>query len=183
MRAVFILVAVLFMLGACVKEDHFGKSNRAEIKTFVVSGQSGNSVINNDAQTVVVTVPENVIDFMLTPTEIAVSNFATVAPSPGEEQDFSSPVNYFVTAEDGTVNAYSVSVERGGSKPQLDNSSFEEWYTESVGFSTVEQPGTDENSTIWGTANRGLGLAGAPGNTSKQERNNSTGKNNNGSGY
>jgi hypothetical protein len=130
-------------------------------------------VIDNDAQTVVVTVPENVIDFMLTPTEIAVSNFATVAPSPGEEQDFSSPVNYFVTAEDGTVNAYSVSVERGGSKPQLDNSSFEEWYTESVGFSTVEQPGKDENSTIWGTANRGLGLAGASGNTSKQERNNS----------
>jgi hypothetical protein len=66
---------------------------------------------------------------------------------------------------------YTVRVERGGSQAQLDNSSFEDWYIESTGFSSVEQPGKDKNSTIWGTANRGLALGGAPGNTSKQDRN------------
>ncbi len=173
MRSIFILVAIAIFLLGCVSEDHFGKSNRSEIKTFVIPGQSGNSVINNDSLTVVVTIPETITDFMLVPSEITVSNFASVNPEVGEVQDFSAPVDYFVTAEDGSVSVYSVKVLRGGSQPQLDNSSFEDWYTETVGFSTVEQPGVDKASTIWGTANRGLALGGAPGNTSKQVRLNS----------
>lgn len=173
MRSIFIFGAIaVFMLG-CVNEDHFGKSNRSEIKTFVIPGQSGNSVINNDSLTVVVTIPETMTDFMLEPTEISLSNFASVTPEAGQVQDFSAPVEYFVTAEDGSVSVYEVSAVRGGSQPQLDNSSFEDWYTETVGFSTVEQPGVDKSSTIWGTANRGLALGGASGNTSKQERDNS----------
>ena len=173
MRHLFILIAIAFLLLGCVSEDHFGKSNRSEIKTFVIPGQSGSSVINNDSLTVVVTVPETVTDFMLAPNEISLSNFASVTPEVGQVQDFSAPVEYFVTAEDGSVSVYKVSVLRGGSQPQLDNSSFEDWYTESVGFSTVEQPGVDKASTIWGTANRGLALGGSTGNTSKQERDNS----------
>ena len=173
MRHLFILIAIAFLLLGCVSEDHFGKSNRSEIKTFVIPGQSGSSVINNDSLTVVVTVPETVTDFMLAPNEISLSNFASVTQVVGQVQDFSAPVEYFVTAEDGSVSVYKVSVLRGGSQPQLDNSSFEDWYTESVGFSTVEQPGVDKASTIWGTANRGLALGGSTGNTSKQERDNS----------
>ena len=173
MRYLFILGAVVVLLQGCVREDHFGKSNRSEIKTFVIPGQSGSSVINNDSLTVVVTMPETITDFMLAPSEISLSNFATVTPEVGQVQDFSSPVEYFVTAEDGSVRVYKVSVLRGGSQPQLDNSSFEDWYTETVVFSTVEQPGIDKASTIWGTANRGLALGGSSGNTSKQERDNS----------
>jgi len=173
MRSIFILGAIAVFLLGCVSEDHFGKSNRSEIKTFLIPGQSGNSVINNDSLTVVVTVPETMTDFMLAPSEIVISNFASVNPEAGEIQDFSAPVDYFVTAEDGSVSIYSVKVLRGGSQPQLDNSSFEDWYTETVGFSTVEQPGVDKASTIWGTANRGLALGGSSGNTTKQERDNS----------
>lgn len=172
MRALFTLLAVAALLFGCVREDQFGKSDRAEIKTFVIPGQSGTSAIDDETLTIVVTVPETTMDFMLTPTEITLSNFAEVSPSAGEVQDFSEPVDYFVTAEDGTVNVYTVLVERGGSQPQLDNSSFEDWYTESVGFTSVEQPGVDKNSTIWGTANRGLALGGAPGNTTRQQRDN-----------
>mgnify|MGYP001817171407 FL=1 len=173
MRYLFLLSAIAIFLQGCVSEDHFGKSNRSEIKTFVIPGQSGSSVINNDSLTISVTIPETMTDFMLTPSEIVLSNFATVMPEVGQIQDFSSPVDYFVTAEDGSISVYKVTVLRGGSQPQLDNSSFEDWYTESVGFSTVEQPGTDKASTIWGTANRGLALGGSAGNTSKQQGDNS----------
>ncbi len=173
MRAFLILIAVVSSIfSGCVREDQFGKSDRAAIKTFVIPEQSGNSVIDNDSLTVIVTVPETTMDFTLTPSEISVSNFAVVSPAAGETQDFNNPVDYFVTAEDGTVNVYTVRVERGGSQPQLDNSSFEDWYTETVGFSSVEQPGVDKNNTIWGTANRGLALGGASGNTTRQERDN-----------
>jgi hypothetical protein len=173
MRAFLILAAVVLLHSGCVREDQFGKSDRAEIKTFVIPGQSGVSDIDEETLTIVVTVPETTMDFMLTPSEITVSNFAIVSPAEGETQDFSEPVDYFVTAEDGTVRVYTVRVERGGSQPQLDNSSFEDWYTESVGFTSVEQPGADKNSTIWGTANRGLALGGAAGNTTRQQRDNS----------
>lgn len=173
MKHLVIIGAIAIFLCSCVSEDHFGKSSRSEIKTFVIPGQSGNSVINNDSLTVVVTIPETMTDFMLEPSEISISNFAIITPEAGQVQDFSAPVEYVVTAEDGSVSVYKVSVLRGGSQPQLDNSSFENWYTETVVFSTVEQPGIDKASTIWGTANRGLALGGASGNTSKQERDNS----------
>ena len=173
MRYIIILGAIAIFLLGCVNEDRFGKSNRSEIKTFVIPGQSGSSVINNDSLTVVVTIPETMTDFTLTPSEIGLSNFALVTPEAGQVQDFSAPVEYFVTAEDGSVSVYKVTVLRGGSQPQLDNSSFEDWYTVSVGFSTIEEPGVDKASTIWGTANPGLALGGSSGNTSKQERDNS----------
>jgi len=171
MRRLLKLLFLVFLLAGCVTEDYFGKSDRSEVKTFVIPGQSGVSNIDNEQLTIDVTMPEDVIDLTLTPSEITVSNFASVLPLPGEEQDFNNPVEYVVMAEDGSESVYTVRVERGGSQAQLDNSSFEDWYMESTGFSSVEQPGKDKNSTIWGTANRGLALGGSPGNTSKQERN------------
>lgn len=170
MKSVVKSLLLLILFAGCVSEDYFGKSDRSQIKSFVIPGQSGFSDIDNDQLTIDVTMPEDVIVLTLTPSEIALSNFATVSPFAGEEQDFSSPVQYVVTAEDGSESVYTVRVERGGSQVQLDNASFEDWYTENAGLSTVEQPGVDANSTIWGTANRGLALGGSPGNTSKQER-------------
>ena len=170
MRTIVRHLILAFLVLGCVEEDHFGKSDRAEIKSFVIPGQSGNAVIDNEALTIVVTVPDTTMDFNFAPSEIGISNFASVSPSVGEVQDFNVPVEYFVTAEDGSVSVYTVIVERGGSQPQLENSSFEDWYTESVGFSQVEQPGVDKNTTIWGTANRGLALGGASGNTMRQVR-------------
>lgn len=174
MRFLLKSLLVFVLLAGCVTEDYFGKSDRSRIKTFVIPGQSGFSDINDEELTIDVTMPEDVIDLTLTPSEITLSNFASVSPGAGEEQDFSNPVEYFVTSEDGSQTVYMVRVERGGSQAQLDNSSFEDWYTESTGFSTVEQPGRDKNSTIWGTANRGLALGGSPGNTSKQDRSGSS---------
>lgn len=41
---------------------------------------------------------------------IRVSDFATVTPASGEAQDFSKPVNYKVTAQNGSTNIYTVTV-------------------------------------------------------------------------
>jgi hypothetical protein len=169
-----LIVGSFLFLFSCVKEDHFGKSNRGEIKSFLIPGQSGSSIINNDSLTVVVTMPESTTDFMLTPSQISLSNFATVKPAAGTLQDFSSPVQYTVTAEDGSVHVYTVSVQRGGSQPQLANSSFEDWYIETVLGKALDQPGVDKNTTIWGTANRGLALGGSNGNSTKETKGDSS---------
>jgi hypothetical protein len=168
MRKICTVFIIAILFGGCVKEDKFGKSNRALIKTFVVPNQIGASAINQDSSTILVTIPETATEFILTPSEITVSNFASVSPAAGIERDFSSPVEYRVTAEDGGIRIYTVTVVRGGAQPQLDNSSFEDWYSESVLFTSVEQPGIDADNTIWATANRGLGLANAPANTTRQ---------------
>lgn len=162
-----LLFCSIISLSACVQEDHFGKSTRAEIKTFVISGQSDNAIIDTDSLTIVVTVPETTTDFSLTPSEITLSNFASISPTIGETQDFSSPIDYTVTSEDGSTNVYAVSVKRGGSQPQLENSSFEDWYSDSALGTTFGQPGSDETTTIWGTANRGLALGGTSPNTTQ----------------
>lgn len=169
-----LVVGSLLFLVSCISEDHFGKSNRGEIKSFLIPGQSGNSIINNDLLTVVVTMPESTTDFMLTPSQISLSNFATIQPGVGIAQDFSRPVDYRVTAEDGSEFVYSVSVQRGGAQPQVDNSSFEDWYVETVLGTALDQPGVDKNTTLWGTANRGLALGGADGNSTKQAKGDSS---------
>ena len=56
-----------------------------------------------------VTVPYGTEVSSLTPT-ITVSAKATVSPSSGTEQNFTSPVNYTVTADDGAKQTYSVTV-------------------------------------------------------------------------
>ena len=61
---------VFILLAGCVTEDYFGKSDRSEINTFVIPGQSGFADINAEELTIEVTMPEDVIDLNLTPSEI-----------------------------------------------------------------------------------------------------------------
>lgn len=161
---------ILLTFFACVKEHKFGKSTRKEVKTFAIPGQSGNTTIDHQNLTITVPMPNNTIDFQLTPNEITTSNFSSIVPKQGQTQNFSTPVGYTVTAEDGSMNTYMVSIELTGDKPQLENRSFEDWYVETVGSKNVDQPGISKENTIWGTANRGLALGGANGNTSKQTK-------------
>jgi hypothetical protein len=62
--------------------------------------------------TVAVTVPSSTVVTSLTPT-IAVSANATVSPNSGVLENFTSPVTYTVTAQDGTTQAYAVTVTAG----------------------------------------------------------------------
>lgn len=126
------IIGVLFILGiilaGCSTENYFGKLSDKQIIEFQLNGQIGNTKIKEDS--IYVTVAEDVYLFNLSnisAASIKVSDFAIVSPKVGEIQDFSQPVAYTVTAEDGTTKIYYVVVLRGGSTNnlQLPNSSFD----------------------------------------------------------
>lgn len=76
---------------------------------FTISGQIS-SVINQESFLITVSVPQNTNISNLTPT-ITLSPFATVHPVSGVSQDYTSPVQYVVTAEDGVAQqTYTVNV-------------------------------------------------------------------------
>ena len=76
---------------------------------------------------------------------IEVSAGATVSPASGEEQDFSSAVTYTVTAEDGTVKTYAVSV---AAKQSILSYDFEEWET-TISMKGVNCGGKYSNLASW----------------------------------
>jgi large repetitive protein len=84
-------------------------NNQKRITSFTISGQVGGSVINNSHNTIAVTMPYGTDKTALEPT-IDVSANATVNPASGVPMDFTSPVVYTVTAENGTTKTYSVTV-------------------------------------------------------------------------
>lgn len=170
MRRSVVLVLCVAFLWSCVSEDHFGKSAKALIHAFEIEEQIGTATIDNEALTVTISVSEEQTDLKLAPTIIAISNFAQVTPRINEEQDFSTPVIYTVTAENGETNTYTVTVERSGPDTQLDNASFEDWYTATSLGKSFEQPGSSKAATIWDTANAGLVLGGADPNTKPVEK-------------
>lgn len=151
------LFVLMLMVAACVKEDYFGKSAFKQIFYFNVPGQLGDAVIQQDSFKIYITVAPGTAITQLAPDSIRVSTFATIAPALGMPQDFSEPVAYTVTAEDGSAVVYEVLVEEQGSEPQLDNSGFDNWYTPSG--KNYQQPGAN-SSTIWATANDGVTTTG-----------------------
>ena len=81
--------------------------NEKSILSFVIEGVEGE--INENAKTVTLTMPEDTDVTQLVPT-IEVSEGATVNPASGEAQDFTTPVTYTVTAQNGTTADYTVTV-------------------------------------------------------------------------
>ncbi|MDD2474748.1 MAG: PCMD domain-containing protein [Dysgonamonadaceae bacterium] len=161
------LFGYLFLIGVllagCSTEDHFGQLSDKEILEFQLEEQVGNTKITDDT-IINVTVPEDVYLFNLTnlsASSIKVSDFATVSPKVGEKQDFSQPVAYTVTAEDGSTKVYYVTVLRGGDGGdlQLPNSSFELWHDAEHGETKYIDIGLDKDSKTWATGNQGAGFA------------------------
>ena len=58
---------------------------------------------------IVLTVPPDTDVTQLVPT-IGLSQYATVSPASGASQDFTNPVTYAVTAQNGSVQNYTVTV-------------------------------------------------------------------------
>lgn len=86
------------------------KSSEKQITGFTISGQVGESEINQTDHTIKVTMPYGTSVTSLTPV-ISISNKATVSPASGTAQDFTNSVTYTVTAEDETTQNYQVTVE------------------------------------------------------------------------
>ncbi len=153
MRALnfFILALVILTMG-CVKEDHFGPSSEKKILNFTLEGQVGNSQINQELNQITLTIAANADITDLVPSLVTISTFASLSPTIDISRDFSSPLQYIVEAENGSTVAYTIIVTQEGSEPQLENSSFDAWYTTPKGY---YEPGADASS-IWASGNAGV---------------------------
>jgi hypothetical protein len=84
------------------------KSSEAKILTFSITNQTGNAVITDT--TVIDTMQHGTDLTKIVPT-ITISPYATISPASAAVVDFSAgPVNYTVTAEDGTIKKYEITV-------------------------------------------------------------------------
>lgn len=77
-------------------------SYKAEISAFTLTEQVTTAVIDATAQTITIMVGPGTNASALAPT-IEISTGATINPASGASVDFTSPVTYTVTAEDGTT--------------------------------------------------------------------------------
>ena len=163
-RKIFgLLLLVGLILIGCSTKDYFGELSEKEILQFNLEGQTGNTIFKNDTL-INITVSEEVYLLNLSnlsATNIKVSDYATVSPTVGEKQDFSKPVAYTVTAEDGSKKTYYVIVQqRGGTgEIQLPNSSFENWHDAEFGTTQYIDIGVDKDTKTWATGNQGAAFA------------------------
>ncbi len=78
-------------------------STAAEITAFALPNQIGNATINSGAGTIAVNVPIGTDLTSVTPSALTISTNATINPTAATARNFSSPVTYTVTAQDGTT--------------------------------------------------------------------------------
>ncbi len=81
--------------------------NEKSILSFVIDGVEG--AIDEVGKMVTVQMPQGTDVTELAPT-IEISEGATISPASGEAQDFTNPVAYTVTAQNGTTAVYTVTV-------------------------------------------------------------------------
>lgn len=100
-----LILATVIMFNSCQKEKDLEKekSTNKEILTFNISSTDGD--INESEHTISLTVPYGT-DVSALQASISISSEATIYPKTVTVQDFSSPVTYTVTAEDGSKQDY-----------------------------------------------------------------------------
>lgn len=156
-KTIILAVLIMFSITACIKEDHFGKSSYNDIIQFTVPLQLGSSVINQDSLVIRIAVSQELDIKNLVPTMIRISNFATLSPAASAAQDFSQPVKYTVTSENGNSSTYTVYITTNEPKIQVNNSGLQHWYQTTAGYL---QPDYNKNDSTWATGNAGVNMFG-----------------------
>ena len=115
------LIAIVLLLASCSKDDNSPEqkvvlSSDKQFTSFIFSAadnaalaQDVVATINEEAKAITATLSSGADLAALTPT-LAVSNKASVSPTIA--QDFTNPVTYVVTAEDGTKASYMATVTK-----------------------------------------------------------------------
>lgn len=85
-------------------------STEKEITAFQLANQIGASVLNSAAGTIAVNMPTGTVVTNLIPTTLTISPNATLTPTPGTARNFSTPVTYTVTAQNGSTKTWTVTV-------------------------------------------------------------------------
>lgn len=96
---------LLFVLVSCGKEEPVVASSEKNIVSFTINGT--NAAVSSSTVSLVLDV--DLLDGLRP--SIVVSDKATISPASDVPQDFSVPVEYTVTAEDGTTKMYTVTVQ------------------------------------------------------------------------
>ncbi|MGV3545830.1 MAG: DUF5018 domain-containing protein, partial [Pedobacter sp.] len=78
-------------------------SSETEVSVFKLPGQVGNETISYAAGTIAVNVAAGTDISNVAPSTFTISSGATVSPLANAAQNFTNPVNYTVTAQDGTT--------------------------------------------------------------------------------
>jgi hypothetical protein len=109
-RCVLAAITALALAG-CPGSESPGQSGEKQILTFAVTvgGEATQGTVNQTAHTVALALPAGTAVTALAPV-ITLSDKAAVVPASGVEQNFTSPVTYTVTAENGTTQDYTVTV-------------------------------------------------------------------------
>ena len=109
-KSLVTLLAAVVLLAGCTK-----KSSEKQILSFSFHSPEVEATIMESSKIIVATMPSGTDVTALVPI-ITVSEKASVNPASGLPQDFTHPVTYTVTAEDGSQASYTVTVtvENGG---------------------------------------------------------------------
>ena len=116
-----VAIAICLTVTASIFFSCDSLSKEKQIISFNFALPPAVGVINEKAKTVTVTVPANTNVTALTPV-ITLSSLATISPASGVAQNFTSPVTYTVTAENGSTAKYIVTVIKSGDNGE------EEWF-------------------------------------------------------
>ena len=106
-KVLFMALAALVLLAGCKKQ-----SSEKRITKFAFTSLNVEATILESTKIIKATVPMGTNVTALEPW-IVVSSMASVSPASGVAQNFSRPVTYTVTAEDGSTASYIVSVVVG----------------------------------------------------------------------
>lgn len=101
------MLIVSMAIMSCSDNDDPVKSSEKQLLSFKVKEQQA-TVSSND-KTVTLSFASAVDLTSLAP-EIEISDKASITPASGEVKDFTSPVKYTITAEDGTTSVYTITI-------------------------------------------------------------------------
>ncbi len=152
-----ILPFLILILPACLEEDYFGYSSYARIKQIEVSNQASQASIDQVNNAVEIEFPPGVDLSGIRIQSLKLSSFATSDKQPGDLLDMRETATIMVTAEDGSVSTWEIIPLPGNATPQLPNSDFNSWFKTGGNYF---EPGTDAQTTVWGTGNPGTQILG-----------------------
>ena len=104
------LIGIITFFSSCGSDSESTDSNLSNlnrISEITVLNVTG--IINRETNEISVIVPENTDITSIAPT-ISISDGATINPASGSVQDFTNPITYTVTAEDGSTESFLISV-------------------------------------------------------------------------
>ena len=104
-RGIVIAIVTITILAliSCVSPNNSSQSGENQILSFTISERAAR--INHETGRITVVLPAGTDVSSLAPV-IAVSEKAAVSPGSGAARDFTEPVNYTVTAENGAARTY-----------------------------------------------------------------------------